>query len=399
MAPKGKNVFERWTPVWHALFYLMIAIATLLAFQNFARAGGGPRALVLALDAVLVAWHVVMLAVVPARTLRDRPRRVAVYLAGATALSIALLRVDLVFLMVAMTLYNHVFAFMTMRWAAPAAALLTLAIAGVALRRESPATAAVLALGSGLALIFALFLRATSNESEQRQALIDELERTRERLALAERLAGRTEERRRIARDLHDTVTQQLVGIVMQLEAAGERDPAAAHDAVASSLRLAREGLAEARRLVWAERPAQLEGAPLSLAIEAVTSRIAKEAGLAIERVVSDDVDELPAAVQTLVLRAVQEALANVRKHARATSAVVTVSTSDDVVAVDVNDDGVGFDEHLARAPRANGAGFGLRGLRERAVALGGSMSIESAPGGGTTLTIHVPRAPKEERT
>jgi signal transduction histidine kinase len=234
-------------------------------------------------------------------------------------------------------------------------------------------------------------LRATSDESEKRRELIEELERTREQLAFAERLAGMTEERHRIGRELHDTVTQQLIGIVMHLEAGNAMDQDGARAALESSLRLAREGLAEARRLVWAERPAQLEGGSLSRALETATERVANEGGLEIERVVGEDIDALPAALQTLALRGVQEALANVRKHAKARHVVVTVAVSDDLLAVDVQDDGVGFDARIPDGPSARGLGFGLRGLRERLEVLGGTLSVESRRGQGTTLAMHVP--------
>src|SRR5262249_52792523 len=157
------------------------------------------------------AWHWLLL-VRPAGHPRTRPRHVGVYLVGAILLSVQLLRVDLVFLMTAMTLFNHVFAFLEMRRALPAAGALSLAIGLVVMGKADATSALILMVGAGAALLFALFLSATSDESDKRRALIDELERTREQLALAERLAGQTEERHRIGRELHDTVTQQLVG-------------------------------------------------------------------------------------------------------------------------------------------------------------------------------------------
>jgi signal transduction histidine kinase len=187
-------------------------------------------------------------------------------------------------------------------------------------------------------------------------------------------------------------VTQQLVGIVMHLEAANgaDADADAARGALERSLRLAREGLAEARRLVWGERPAQLEEGSLTRALTALIERVAADTNIAIDHDFSGPLDALPAAVQALALRGVQEALANVKKHARANRAQVSVAVSDEMVAIDVQDDGVGFD---AGAPRdaKNGAGFGLRGLRERVETLGGTLAIESARGDGTTVALHVP--------
>src|SRR5262249_54798642 len=96
-------------------------------------------------------------------------------------------------------------------------------------------------------------------------------------------------------------------------------------------------------------------------------------------------------AVQTLVLRGVQEALANVRKHAHARHVQVSISASDDFLTLDVQDDGMGFDARIPETAKAGGAGFGLRGLSERVQALGGSLTIESERGAGTTVAIHVP--------
>jgi signal transduction histidine kinase len=378
---RSKSVFQRWTPIWHAFFYLMIAVATGLVLVRFTEIGR-PRGPVVIVVLGLVVWHVTMLARIRGNP-RERPRQVGIYLVGATLLSLWLVHVDLAFLMVAMTLYNHVFAFLVMRWAVPAAGALSVAIALVVMRAVDPVTLLVLLIAAGAAVLFAFFLRATGEESEARLALIEELERTREQLAFAERLAGMTEERHRIGRELHDTVTQQLIGIVMHLEAAKSEENRGAID---TSLRLAREGLAEARRLVWADRPAQLEEGSLSRALRTMLDR---ETGVVVETQIDEGVDMLPAALQTLVLRATQEALANIRKHARATRASVSIAVSDGLLAIDVQDDGVGFDGPLPE--RARGAGFGLRGLRERVAAHRGSLTIESAAGSGTTIAVHVP--------
>ena len=380
------DVFDRWTPVWHAFFYVMMAVATGVVVLNPAATSRLP---VVVLVSALAIWHWVMI-VRPGRGHRERPRQVGLYIFGATIVSGVLVAIDLVFLMVAMSLYNQVFAFLTMRRAMPAAAAITASIGLSVSRTSDPAAVIVVVVCAAAAVLLALYLDATASESRKRRELIEELERTREQLALAQRVVGMTEERSRIARELHDTVTQQLVGIVMHLEAANGADAAGAKTALEQSLRLAREGLAEARRLVWAERPAQLEAGSLTGALMTAGERVSKETGLAVEHDFAGDLDTLPAAVQALVLRGVQEALANARKHARARRVTISVARSDDLVTIDVHDDGVGFDPDAAR-PTARGAGFGLRGLRDRVAAVGGRLSIESAPGKGTTLAVHVP--------
>jgi signal transduction histidine kinase len=174
----------------------------------------------------------------------------------------------------------------------------------------------------------------------------------------------------------------------MHLEAKDGKDETA--------LRLAREGLAEARRIVWADRPAQLEGASLSRAVTNAAARVAKDTGLEIDCNIEDETDRLPVELQTLVLRAVQEALANVKTHAKAKRVAISVTVDGGLLAVDVDDDGVGFDGRIPDAPRATGSGFGLRSLSERVGALGGKLAIESEEGRGTTIAIHVPLDRKE---
>jgi signal transduction histidine kinase len=265
---------------------------------------------------------------------------------------------------------------------------------GAIVLRTHFASGWIVAIGAGSALLFAHFLSASAEENRTRRELIDALERTRAELAAAERRAGIDEERQRIGRELHDTVTQQLVGIVMQLDDASARvraaDDRSVHDAIERSRELARAGLADARRLVWSERPRELEAGSLTGALNEALDAIAAD-GVEAERVLEGDLDALPPGVQTLVFRGVQEALANVRKHARARRVSVTALALDDRLLVDVQDDGVGFDADRGAGARDDGSGFGLRGLRERVEILGGSLAVESEKGSGTTIGFQVP--------
>jgi signal transduction histidine kinase len=127
---------------------------------------------------------------------------------------------------------------------------------------------------------------------------------------------------------------------------------------------------------------------PLPQALGELTGRLAEETGLRAETVVTGTARPLPAHVEEALLRIVQEALANVRKHAAASRVTVTLSYLDDVTMLDVHDDGVGFDQ---AATAAAGAGLGLHAMAERVAALGGSLVIESAPGEGTTVAVEVP--------
>jgi signal transduction histidine kinase len=149
---------------------------------------------------------------------------------------------------------------------------------------------------------------------------------------------------------------------------------------------VARENLEEARRMMRALRPEVLEQAGgLPAALTRVGAEWAERTGVPCSLHVTGTVLPLHADLEVLLLRATQELLTNVRKHARATRVAVTLSYMSDVVALDVHDDGVGFSD---AAPTS---GLGLRGLRERAVQLDGVLSVESAAGEGATATLTVP--------
>jgi signal transduction histidine kinase len=216
-----------------------------------------------------------------------------------------------------------------------------------------------------------------------------------ENLRLVEegRQMGVLAERQRLAREIHDTLAQGFTSIVMHLEAAEQAMPAN-HETALSHIDwargTARESLAEARRVVWALRPDILEGASLPQAIEHLVGRWSEESGVTASADVTGTTRPLPTHAEATLLRATQEALANVRKHARARNVAVTLSYMMDMVALDVRDDGVGFDPAL----RGNGdveRGFGLAAMRERVEQQGGRLIVESAPGEGATLVVELP--------
>ena len=155
--------------------------------------------------------------------------------------------------------------------------------------------------------------------------------------------------------------------------------------------RIARASLAEARRSVQALRPVALDTATLPEAIERVVTRWSADSGVGARVTLTGGGMALPAGTEVTLLRATQEALANVARHANATSVTVTLSFLGDAVVLDVHDDGSGFDPH---APR-NGStgGFGLQAVHQRLHASGGFFGLESEPGRGTTLTVHIPIA------
>lgn len=248
-------------------------------------------------------------------------------------------------------------------------------------------------LSGGLAVVFSialgLWISSIAEYGEERARLVTELTDAQSQIEALSRDRGAAEERERIARDIHDTLAQTLAGLVLLSERAGRqaRDGRtdAAAEAIATIEQTAREALAESRALV-ARMAAVPADEALAAAIERLAARFRAEVGLAIDVDVAAGVD-LDREQQVVLLRCLQEALANVRKHAQATLVTVAVASDVDGVRMTVRDDGVGFDTSAART------GFGLDGIGDRATLAGGSVEVASEPGRGAVLTIVLPRA------
>lgn len=209
-----------------------------------------------------------------------------------------------------------------------------------------------------------------------------------------------------MAREIHDTLAQGLAGILTQLQAAEQTmsEPATLRRHVTNAMNLARESLTEARRTVHAVEPSVLAEARLPDAISDVTKRWSEVNRIDAVLTTTGDPRPMHADVEVTLLRTAQEALANVAKHAQASRVGLTLSYMEDLVTLDVRDDGVGFDV-TARQVRTNGSdvkrtngvvhgGFGLAGMRQRVQRLAGRLDIESEPGGGTAISASVPAIP-----
>lgn len=236
---------------------------------------------------------------------------------------------------------------------------------------------------------YSLFaLEVLVREARARQ----ELWNTRRELLETSRVGGALEERQRLAREIHDTLAQGFASIVVQLEAA----EAAAENETPAGRYLeqartsAREGLSEARRMVWALRPEILENASLPEALDSFLRRWQQETEVEASLTVTGEPRPLPPDLEVNLLRIAQEAFANVRQHSQARSASLTLSYFDDLVVMDVQDDGVGLQPALVGS-------FGLRSMRERVERLGGLFTLESERGLGTTLAVSLPLAPPSQ--
>src|SRR5882672_1200620 len=211
------------------------------------------------------------------------------------------------------------------------------------------------------------------------------------RLSAQSRQSAVMAERNRMARDIHDTLAQGFTGVIVQLEAVEEatskNQAVKASDHLDRAGELAREGLREARRSVQALRPQALEEKPLSEALKDLIDKMTGGTTVRAEFTLRGHPRELSAEWEANILRIGQEVLTNVLRHARASEFKVLLAFDSREIRLEMCDNGCGFD------PGRRHEGFGLQGMRERAEGMGGRLTIQSAAGKGTGISIVLPVA------
>ena len=200
-------------------------------------------------------------------------------------------------------------------------------------------------------------------------------------------LRAQEEERRRVARDLHDEVNQALAAILLRLEALAHDSPPEHADEVAELKRLASQAMDELLSLARALRPAALDDHGLIPAIESQLKAFQERTGIAVRLTTEGDPARLDEEQQTALYRVTQEALVNAGRHGGATRVEVELAASGQGAELHVRDDGSGFDP---AATRARESGLGLEGMAERARLVGGELDVRSAPGAGTEVTMRL---------
>ncbi|WP_346178268.1 sensor histidine kinase [Streptomyces cuspidosporus] len=236
-------------------------------------------------------------------------------------------------------------------------------------------------------VLIGLWAHSVVAQSAERARLIVELERTQAELSEAHQRQGAADERERMARDIHDTLAQGFASIVVLAEAARAQlasDPARSAQQLRSIESTARENLAEARELVGSAQRRQdgAAGGSVARTLRRVLDRFAEDTGLT----EAADLAEVVCDQQTRIalLRCTQESLANVRKHARASTVGVNLTRRPYGVELEITDDGTGFDPEES-------AGFGLDGMRKRLAELGGRLTVTSSVGDGTRILAMIP--------
>ena len=371
---------------WHLLFGLMAAAALAIVLAN----GDGLGSVLLL--ALLVAAY--LLLGLTALRRQSLPFAIA-YLAVAWTLLLLLEARDPATLVLLFALYPQVFVLLPRKGSIAATVVLTIAFSLVLVGRGGWTADAWLWNGLAaigyivFALAIGLYIDGLIRESRRNRDLLNTLRATQDELATAEREAGALEERERIARDIHDTIAQGFTSIVMLSQAGeaalarGDQDNAARR--YAEIQETARDNLAEARALVAAMAPPSLERDGLVGALRRLSERHAAETGVPVQFSVLGSPRPLAPSSEVTALRAAQESLANVRRHAGATSIGVVLTFDEDGATVTVTDDGVGFD------PAAPREGYGLDGLASRVQVVGGLVDVASDAGSGTRVRVRVP--------
>jgi len=380
----------RWDLYYAAVFAVVLGVICV---------SSGPVQRLVAIPAMvaMVPWYVLVGRPIWIRS-EGSARRGAVYIAGMFVLFAAAQSQDPNAWFLAFVICPQFFH-VTSPHLAMAAAIAFNTLAGLLLvyRVHSVAVAAtslaIAAAGIGFSIVYGGWVTRIIEQSRERAELIDQLEATRAELAEANREAGALAERQRLAGDIHDTIAQGFTSIVMLIQAAETEigsDPVAARRHLGLAAETARENLAEARALVAALAPVQLDGGKLDDALRRLAGQTASQLGVSGDFQVGGSPRPLDTSAEVMLLRVCQEALANVRKHARARRAWVRLSYYPAMVRMEVGDDGAGFDPAVEGGGEVGG-GYGLRGMRARVDEAGGLLTVRSAPGEGTSVCVEVP--------
>jgi signal transduction histidine kinase len=250
---------------------------------------------------------------------------------------------------------------------------------------------ALAAFTEGISLAFSLalglWITSIAEQSFERQRLIEALEAAQSKLANLNRDAGAASERERLALEIHDTIAQDLAGLVLTAQR-GMRELrdgnlAATETQLGILEENARNALAETRSLVASGAAVGADGG-LATALRRLGERFERETGI-IVTLATDDTASLDRDAEVVLLRCAQEALANARKHSAAAAVSVVLKVSNGEIELSVSDDGTGFDTS------AESSGFGLGGMRERLGLVHGTFAVAASPGGGTTVTASLP--------
>lgn len=392
---------ESWTRIvvwWDVAFYLIVPVSA-VAMVTGGLAAGPRRVALGAIAVILLAYTVLGRRVARSRELGPALVYLLVLIA-ATVTAVTQSNLGTFLLFVAFT---HIWLMVERRVVAIALVVLLAAGSTVALisldgftaaatRQIVPQMAAVMVFSIGLGL----WVAHTMHQTEVHAALVDELRATQSALAGSHHEAGVVAERERMAREIHDTLAQGFISVVVHAQGAetdlrrGDTDAAVEQLGVIE--RTARDNLAEARALVAAFSPVGLDGSTLREALARLAERFSTETGITVDLDLDlDAAGTLGREQEVILLRTAQEALSNVRRHAHARRVQLVLRGPGDSVRLEVADDGRGIDTAATE-------GIGLQGMRERVRSGGGELDVSSEAGAGTRVHVSLPTAQRKDR-
>ncbi|MFF0013724.1 sensor histidine kinase [Streptomyces sp. NPDC005374] len=391
---------ERWLgAIVHGAFFLLLG-SSFVRFLSRDQ-GGAHTGPVVALFAFFLLLYVLGHPLAPPpRPGLPPTRRHLFWLGSVTAVWVVLLAVTPSATWCVMPLLFAGLHALPARIAVPSAAVLTALVVLCEIRvAEGPINPNMVVAPPAVAAVATAVLVHLQRQGARQRLLIEDLVRTRRELAATERRAGVLAERQRLSAEIHDTLAQGLSSQRMLLQAA-ERvwgtDPRAAREHARAAAEITSHSLAEARRFVHDLAPADLTERSLAQALEELARR-ENGPGLSVEFRLDGAPGPLPERVAAALVRIAQGALANVREHAAATRAALTLTWLDDQVSLDIADNGRGFETGGPRRPRPTSPrGHGLPAMRIRARQAGGTLTVESTPGEGTVVSVAVPLVVKE---
>lgn len=377
----------------HLIGLLLVVVAAIRAIG-----GGAVPWLAITAAAAFLAWYSAG-ALLGARL--HEPRHIHSWVGGLAAIWIAAIAVSAEFIWMAFLLWLLAGRFLRLRGAVIVSVIVFALVVAAPLVHHGRVDYATV-FGPLIGAIFAVGISRgyvqLLRDAAERDRLVSSLTRTQQELidlqdelALTGRHSGREAERARIARDIHDTVAQTLPSIrfVAHAAIAGD-DPEEMRRTLVTVETLAAEAGTDIRRIISALAPAELDQGALGAALDRMLSRLHDETGVETALQVDDTLPHLPGEVEVALLRAAQSALANVRLHANADAVTVSLIDGGDSVRLDIVDDGRGFDPAVPRSAGGDG-GYGLGFLASRLRDLGGGLDIDSRPGAGTSLSVHLP--------
>lgn len=389
-----------WSFIFYAGFFVPLAMSLLdeqLSTQDKVFAFG----LVLLVSIwhwAWVIWYRLKLERAGETSFRAQPWRMSVYLIGMLLIWIALVQIDQSFFMALFGMYSQFYFLLNVGYAIAGSLLLTLGwmfvsaqLEGTTLTWQNPVLWIVL-IGTIFGGMFAYWISGIIEQSVERRSILAELQATQAELAASERRAGVLAERQRLAQEIHDTLAQGFISIIMNLETAVTHlpDNPEITKPITQAQQTARDNLAQARHVVQDLRPEPLEKAALPDAIQQVAHKWQQESGVETAVTTTGDAYPLPPDAEVTLLRATQEALANIRKHANADDVQITLSYMADMIILDVQDNGIGLANGNNITNERTG-GYGLTAMRERVAQFNGSVLLESEPDEGTTLVVTIP--------